>query len=240
MSNTSPNKRSNRVVIDYRAQKETIEELERIGFKIIPTLKIPSLYDAINGHADIQIFKTQLGLIVAPEVFEYYKNALPDLDIVKGSNKLQNKYPHDISYNCADLGNYLICKRLYTTIEIVEYGLRYKKKILNVNQGYSKCSICIINENALITADKSIAKACKENKIDVLEIDEGYIELNGMDYGFIGGATGLIDKTTLAVNGEIKTHPNSDNIISFVKNYGVDVIELRKGNLYDIGSIITL
>ncbi len=237
MPNNPSNKCSKRIIVDYRTQKETIEELERMGFEIIPTLKIPILYDAINGHADIQIFKTQSGLIVAPEVFEYYKNTLPDVNVIKGSNKLQNEYPYDISYNCANFGNYLICKRLYTTIEIIEYGLRYKKKILSVNQGYSKCSICIINENAIITADKSIAKVCKENKIDVLEIAEGYIELNGMNYGFIGGATGLIDKTTLAVNGEIKTHPNSDNIISFAKNHGVDIVELKKGNLYDIGSI---
>ncbi len=240
MPNTYPNKCSYSVIIDYRAQNETIEELERMGFKVIPTLKVPALYDAINGHADIQVFKTKSGLIVAPEVFEYYKNTLSDVNIIKGSNKLQNVYPYDISYNCANLGNYLICKRLHTTIEILEYGLRYKKEILNVNQGYSKCSVCIINENAIITADKSIAKVCKEHKIDVLEIDEGYIELNGMNYGFIGGATGLIDKSTLAVNGEIKTHPNSDSIISFAKNHGVDIIELKKGNLYDVGSIFTV
>ncbi len=240
MPNNTPNKCSKRIVIDYRAHKETIEELERMGFKIIPTLKVPFLYDAINGHADIQIFKTESCIITAPEVFDYYKNILTDIDVIKGSKSLQSEYPHDIAYNCADVGNYLICKRLYTTIEIIEYGLRYKKKILNVNQGYSKCSICIVNENTLITADKSIAKICRENKIDVLEIDEGHIELKGMNYGFIGGATGLIDKSTLAVNGEIKTHPNGKDIISFCKNHNIDIVELRKGTLYDIGSIFTL
>ncbi len=240
MAQNHSNVCSNRVVLDYRAHKETVEELEKLGFVVVPSLKLSNLYNAIDGHCDIQLFKCGDGLIVAPEAYDYYKNKLADINIIKGSKSLKTEYPHDIAYNSVNLGNYIICNRLYTAIEILEYGVRYSKKILNVRQGYAKCSVCIVNGNAIITADKSIIKICKENKIDVLEINQGYIELNGVDYGFIGGATGLINKTTLAVNGELKTHPDCNNIISFCKNYNVDVVELKKGNLYDIGSIFTI
>ena len=56
--------------------------------------------------------------------------------------------------------------------------------------------------------------------------------------GFIGGASGLINKTTLCFNGDLKTHPDCNNIIDFCKNVGVDTISLNKGNLVDIGTIM--
>ena len=43
-------------------------------------------------------------------------------------------------------------------------------EIINVKQGYAKCSICVVSDNAIITADKGIAKAAIQNRIDVLEI----------------------------------------------------------------------
>ena len=185
MTHNHSNIRSNRVVLDYRAHKETIEELNKLGFVVVPSLKLTNLYNAIDGHCDIQLFKCDDGIIVAPEAYDYYKSKLADISIIKGSKSLKSEYPHDIAYNSVNLGNYIICNRLYTAIEILEYGVRYSKKILNVRQGYAKCSVCIVNDNAIITADKSIIKICKENKIDVLEINQGYIELNGMDYGLL-------------------------------------------------------
>lgn len=56
--------------------------------------------------------------------------------------------------------------------------------------------------------------------------------------GFIGGASGLINKNLLCFNGDIKTHPDYENINSFCKNVGVEVYSLNKGMLKDIGSII--
>lgn len=59
-----------------------------------------------------------------------------------------------------------------------------------------------------------------------------------LDYGFIGGATGLIDNNTLAVNGDINSHPDSEQIKLFCHKYNVDIISLKDDKLVDIGTII--
>ena len=74
--------------------------------------------------------------------------------------------------------------------------------------------------------------------IDVLKISHGHIELRNLDYGFIGGATGLIDNNTLAVNGDINSHPDSEQIKAFCNKYNVDIVPLKDSNIVDIGTII--
>lgn len=238
---STPNKCSGGAIVDYRTDKESIKELNKLGVKVFKSCFIPSLYDAVCGHPDMQIH--HLGgnrFVCAPEAFEHYTKLLPEADIIKGSKALIAAYPGDICYNAAAFGNYLICNAVSTTIEISSEYQRRGQTILNVKQGYAKCSICIVNDNAIITADEGIYKTALENKIDALKICEGFITLKNMSYGFIGGATGLIAHDALAVNGDIKTHKDSANIISFCKNYGVEVVSLKKGEIEDIGSILPI
>lgn len=49
---------------------------------------------------------------------------------------------------------------------------------------------------------------------------------------------GLIDNNTLAVNGDINSHPDSEQIKVFCHKYNVDIIPLKDGKLVDIGTII--
>ena len=58
--------------------------------------------------------------------------------------------------------------------------------------------------------------------------------------GFIGGASGLLEKNLLAFNGDIKMHHDSEIIIDFCKNVHVDTICLNSGKLKDIGSILRI
>ena len=41
--------------VDYRTTDEECNNLHNLGLKIIKIPKAPALYDAINGHVDIQI-----------------------------------------------------------------------------------------------------------------------------------------------------------------------------------------
>ena len=236
-----PNKRSSGVLVDYRISEESVNELNSLGINVYKTKSVKALYNAVQGHADMQIHHAGGNrFIAAPEVYEYYKSVLPDTDIIKGSNELISKYPGDICYNAAAFGDYLICNAAYTAKEILSEYCSTKRTVLNVKQGYAKCSVCVINKDAIITSDKSIAKAAIQHEIDVLQIEPGYINLKDMSYGFIGGAAGLLAPDILSVNGDIKTHINYKNIISFCKNYNVEVISLKKGEIEDIGSIIPL
>lgn len=229
------------IIADCRADKKTIKSLKETGYTVIPTVKLDCLYDAIASHADIQIhYLGNSRFVCAPEAYEHYKKYLPDdFTLIKGSKPLGAKYPTDIPYNAAAVGKTLICNSRCTAIEILrEYSCK-GRNILNGNQGYAKCSISVVSGNAIATADKGIAEAAKGNGMDVLRINEGHIELKGMNYGFIGGASGLIERNVLAFNGELGTHPDGEKIKKFCQNHNVEVAELKTGILTDIGSIIS-
>jgi len=227
------------IVVDYRTSKETKSELQKLGYMVIRTKKISNLYAAVDGHTDMQLFKADNFLISAQEAFDYYKEIFCD-KVVCGSKKLSGKYPGDVLYNAACVGDFIICNKTYIAKEITEFATQARKKLLNVKQGYTKCSIAIVGKNAVVTADKGIAQICIDNNIDVLEIEPGYIELENMNYGFIGGCCGMLDEKTIAFNGELKSHPQHKEIVCFCKNHNVDVIELKKGTLEDIGSILVV
>lgn len=228
------------VIIDCRADDETVKSLSELNLTIIPTTKLDCVYDAIASHADIQIhYLGKDTFVCAPEVYDYYNNALPQgFTLIKGSKVLSATYPNDIAYNAAAVGNNLICNSRSTAIEILRVYSCKGRSILSVNQGYAKCSTCVVGANAIITADTGIAEIAKSNGIDVLEITQGHIELKGMDYGFIGGATGLIEKNVLAFNGEVSTHLDGEIIKNFCKKHNVEIKELKNGSMTDIGSII--
>lgn len=228
-------------VVDVRSDDKTVYSLENIGFHVIPTVKTDALYDAVASHADMQIhYLGNNTFISAPEVFEHYKKLLPaSFKLIKGASKLSDKYPYDIAYNAAQLRDFIICREKYTSPEILEQGRGQGKKIIDVKQGYAKCSTCIVSGSAIITADNGIASASRMAGIDALHITDGNIELRGLDSGFIGGATGLLEKNLLAVNGDIMTHPNADEIKQFCKKHKTEIICLKDGILTDIGTVIS-
>lgn len=236
-----PDRQVKYVITDYRISKDSLITLEELGIKTVLSCAVTALYDAVTGHPDMQIHHLSGNkFVTAPEAYEHFCKAMPDADIIKGSKRLNNKYPDDIAYNAAAFGDYLICNSACTAIEILETYKVSNRTILNANQGYAKCSICVVSENAIITADDGIYKTAAEHGIDVLKIHEGHIKLKGLNYGFIGGSTGLISKNILAVNGNIKTHPDCDLIRDFCKQHGVNIISLNNGEIEDIGSIIPI
>ncbi|MBQ8135170.1 MAG: hypothetical protein IJ192_12325 [Clostridia bacterium] len=142
--------------------------------------------------------------------------------------------------NVSFLGDKVICNTKKTDPTVIEYCNRNHIRLLHTNQSYAKCSTAIVSENAVITADSSIFRVCRENDIDVLKISHGHIALEGYDYGFIGGTCGLINKNTLVFSGNIGLHKDYENIKAFASNYNVDIISLGKEPLYDIGGILPI
>lgn len=238
--NTSSNKRSF-VLIDFRTDKQIVNNLENLGYTVLFTKSIDVLYDGLRGHADMQICKVGNKYICEPRVYEYYKQYINKENLICGSKKLSLEYPDDIYYNICVVGKNVICNTKYTTVELNRiFENDAELNLIHVKQGYSKCNTCVVAENAIITSDDSIYKAAKENKIDVLKISSGCIKLKGFNYGFIGGATGLIEKNKLAVAGSLKHHPDYNNIKAYCNDFGVNLIELSQNTAEDIGSIIKI
>lgn len=224
------------VLVDFRISQNSENTLKSMGYSIVKTEKRPDLAEPVCGHPDMTVCKLSDNDFVVKTTL----CGLFECNIIKGTSELKPEYPFDIAYNAARIGDFLFCNEEYTDKKILEYCKQCGIKVLNVKQGYAKCSICEVSDNAIITADKSIYNAAKENNIDVLLIENKGIILNGYNEGFIGGATGLIEKDLLAVNGNIKLHKNCEEIISFCKNYGIRVISLSDEPITDIGSIIRI
>ena len=114
--------------------------------------------------------------------------------------------------------------------------LRSEAYMINVKQGYSKCSIVIVDEDSIITYDNGIANACEHAGMNVLRIRPGYVALAGYKTGFIGGASGRVGDT-IVFCGDISAHPDSTAITEFIQERGLN-IKSFSFPLTDIGSII--
>lgn len=226
-------------VTDFRTEPQTVQSLEKLGYKVVKTPKIPVLYNAVCGHADMMLCKiSDTEAVAAPLVYEYFKSNLPDCTVYCGKTELESKYPYDIAYNAAIVGKYIICNEKYTDEVILNLCREKGIAVIDVKQGYAKCSVCPVSDNALITSDVNIARNVRKFGIDVLQIDNSCIALEDFDCGFIGGASGTEKNGFIMFNGDIKLHQDCKIVENFCKERMVKTISLNNGALTDIGSIV--
>lgn len=227
-------------VVDSRINPDSKKTLCSTGYSLIEIQPLKKMDPAISAHPDMSICKIDDLMFVDDEVnnlFTFFERKSIKREYPKNEFL---KYPHDIAFNCAVLGKNLICNKKYTSCEIIAFAESNGYNIIDVKQGYAKCSTCIVAENAIITEDSGIAKQCSLNGIEVLCINKGYVKLEGYNYGFIGGCSGLIDASTLAFNGRIDLHPDFIKIKEFCKKFGVETVSLNNEPLCDAGSIIVI
>ena len=219
---------------------ESIKKLNSSGIKTYIINNNPLLPDPVDSHADLQILHLGKDVIFCQSEHLCIGESTQKFKKLIINESAGNNYPDDVRLNCAIIGKNIICNEKTISKDILDYGYQNGFGIINVNQGYTKCSICIVNENAIITDDESIFAAAGNFLNDVLFISKGSIRLKGYNYGFIGGCCGKISENKIAFNGEISAHKDCNKIIDFLNKYNVECIELKKGLLDDIGGIIPL
>ena len=233
-----PDRKVKKVIVSCDCTNNIISSLEKFNIDVIKTFKNPDLPEGLSTHADLQICFIEDYVITAPFAYEYYKELLPDYNVVRGNSKVQGAYPNDISYNVLTSKKRLFHNLKYTDKKVLQVCSDVDYSIYNVNQGYTKCTVCVVNENAVITEDEGVEKALKKSGFDVLYINSGDVVLKGYKNGFLGGASGLIDKDKLCFFGDITKHSNFTEIHDFAYKYGVSLISLSNEPLVDYGSII--
>lgn len=244
MSNSFiPLKNANIAIIDGRASDEKIKALENLNITVIKSIKCHELQEGISYHPDMVIHPVnQKTVLVAPNVFDYYNDLLSNLGIIvlKGERRLTSKYPNDIAYNVARLNKYAIHNFNYTDEKLKWYLAKENIELIHVKQGYSKCSLAIVDEVSGITSDKLIYEYLSKKGMEILLIKPGHIKLSGYEYGFIGGATGSYSKTHMIFTGSLNKHPNNEEIKLFLKKRKIETIYLSTDKLEDLGTIISL
>ena len=229
-------------VIDYRADGEIIGNLKKLNIHVVTTRKHVNLAEPVNGHPDMTIFQLDSSnIVVCPEEYDYYMEQLGDFNIgvFKGCSILENKYPENIKYNGVLVENFFFHRLNSTDVEILDILSREEIKCVNVRQGYTKCSTVNLGNKGVITSDPGICQAARNEGMDALGISPGFIDLEGYDYGFLGGATGYLDGT-LYFTGQIDNHPDREKIMDYLSGGNLDTVFLSKKGLYDLGTIIFL
>lgn len=215
-----------KVVISEKAHQETFDYFASMGFEIIKFQDQLKPYKAVSHH---------------PDMFMFYDDKLfVEKDIPLEGIRCESlgiKYPETVKFNLAKIGEFVVCKYEGISEGVKEHLKQKNYQIINVNQGYSKCSTAIIGD-AFITSDKGIYEACIKEGIIGLLIRPGYIELPDLDYGFIGGTCVSYDDIVY-FNGDITKHPDYEAIESFITkmNKKIEYINIP---LTDVGSFIII
>ena len=125
---------------------ESIKKLNTLGietFKITPNYSLPV---PVNSHADLQMLHFGKDVIFCQDEHLFSGELDKKFKFYKINEITGNTYPYDVRLNCAIIGNNLISNEKTISKDILEYAYKNGMRIINVNQGYSKCSICIIDE----------------------------------------------------------------------------------------------
>lgn len=233
-----------KLIIDNRMRNVEKNYLVKLGYSIIQLEKQVSMYEEISSHVDVFFAKITNKIIVEPNLYDIFKKYTEN--IIKGNTILKDSYPFDIAYNVCNIGKNVIHNFKYTDTKILEIIKKENLNMINIKQGYSKCSIAVIDSNSAIVTDKKIAEILIKNKIEVLLIDDDLdIKLlkNNGKYsnmkGFIGGCiTRIEDK--VVIFGELSKIDKNEKIRKFIESRNIKIIEFRGMDVIDYGGILTL
>ena len=177
----------------------------------------------------------------------------PDLDVaslrpirdhgvvlVSGEKFPYGQYSDTCRYNVLKIGNYLFHNLKYTDSSILKAASKCGYEMVNVKQGYARCSSLIVNEKAIITSDPGISIVVKKQNIDVLLVRPGDIILPGEKYGFLGGASGIMQDGSILVSGDLSRHKDYGKIELFLNKYNSNIFNIKGQDLYDSGSLIVV
>ena len=229
--------------LDYRITKEELTNIYKLNIDPIIVPKCDYVYNAIDGHVDIQlniIDKNSREIIVQNSINNDFIKKLEEykINFSFSKNSLGLSYPNNIILNGLILDEYFVHNLKYTDENLLDNVK--DKKLINVKQGYTKCSVLPIGNKAIITSDKKIALSLKSEGFDTLILPSGDILLPDLNYGFIGGVGGMINSNTLALFGEISNYAFGNELYRFLYKYDIEPISLRKGKLIDRGSLFII
>lgn len=226
------------VMIGERYREELGMALESVNTEVIWVPDNPNVDPRLRGHVDLSLI--HLGGRMLVGYGEHYVNCLTSrgLEIIPAEADQKAVYPADAGLNGCFVGPFFLHNTAFTDKAVLQsLGAR---KIIHVNQGYAKCSVCVVDEHSIITSDFGIATAARQNGLDVLTIRQGHIELPGFEFGFIGGSAWKLSAHALAFTGRLDGHPDKDAILAYLTAKDVLPVFLTDGPIFDIGSAIPI
>ena len=216
---------------------EIVEGLKKEGFELIFSESLEILPEFERNHADMQCLRINETFFVLKECVSL-RNRLSEegLDVRITTDSIGGKYPENVLLNAVYYNSRLYCKESSVDKSVKEYCSENEIEIVNVNQGYAKCSVAVLNDG-FITADIGIFEAMSGRGERGILVSPGNIELDGVDYGFIGGCC-FENNGRVFFSGDISKHPDYKRIKEFLK--GKEIVALTDKKLYDIGGFVAV
>jgi len=235
------------IIHDSRLPDEYIDTLKRSfpcgTWHPFDTPAESEVYSSILSHPDIYFFQADNNtLIHAPGVPESLIQELSKngVDLILGEISPRGTYPRTAGYNAVRVGDIVFHNLCCTDPVILEKAREAGLRAVHVAQGYTRCSVLIVNDRAIVTPDRGIARAAEKEGLDVLIVEPGHVFLPGEGYGFLGGSGGKIPGGPVMLLGDLSCHPEASRIKNFLNRQGTGLIEVKGKRLYDAGSLMIL
>ena len=198
----------------------------------------------VRSHADMLLFSVGNFIFTSKTYFNKAQNVFSILrdhgyEIITSDVQIGNKYPQDIAFNMAVIGKNILGSLKHNAKEIIDFANERGFELISVNQGYTKCSSLILGNKGIITSDIGIANVVENLGVLVLKTENSAesVVLNGYNYGFIGGASGVLNNTVY-FSGNVELHKQAKEICSFCQKLGFTTENLSDDILYDVGGIM--
>ncbi len=233
------------LIIGRKYSENLSKELNALGIEVVYLPDNPYVDERLSGHADLSVFHAGgHKLLLAPflENTDFSISMRKKGFNIQFANIKQNKfYPYDASMNACAFENKLIYSKNITASDIVNcFQQTGERTLISTKQGYAGCSVCVVDENSIITSDRGIYKESIKAGLDVLLISAGYVNLTGFEYGFIGGASFKIAADKLCFTGTLEAHPDKIRIENFLQVRNVEPVYLTTLPAFDIGGAIPI
>ena len=225
-------------IIDKNIPAEAKSNLTHFG-ELLEFSSEGITYPQISNHPDIFFSKVDNTLYYSPNTPEEYIQLLisKGTKISKGSKPVGLKYPHSALYNAVITERFFIHNQKITDTNLMQsIGTR---KIINVKQGYCRCSLLPLKNISFITSDEGINKKLLTEDLNILKVNPDGIILPGEEYGLFGGTSGISGDRIFIV-GNLNYFPEGNKVRDFLNNLNYEIIELYNGPLFDGGSILIL
>ena len=234
------------LIIDARMRIIEKEKLKELGYQLIEIKPNRKIYEEISSHVDIFTCKIGNTLIIEPNLYNLIKHQIKECNCIKeGKTSVESNYPYDIKYNVCIIGKKALHKFEFIDPNIKEELENQGYELINTTQGYTNCSIAVIDENSAIVTDKGLYKILKKHNIEVLYLEYepdikllsngGYSEKNG----FIGGAISRINNNII-ITGDLRKIDKDEKIRKFIQERNFNIIEFKNLEVVDYGGILSV
>ena len=220
--------------------------LKKLGIRAFLLSDNRQLPKETAHHTDLSVFHAGGNQIY---ISQYYKDS-PFSERLHGAGfeiryfekALSEKYPDDAGGNVCYFGKCAVLNTRTADPVIRKYLDSCGAVQIDVRQGYTKCNICVIDDQSIITNDRIISVKAKQAGMDVLLSDPTYIRLEGFQHGFIGGSTFKATADKLCFTGVLDCFPEIEKkrILDFLDKKGIEPVFLSEFPLFDIGGAVPL